>query len=100
MRYWPLSALIESPLMGPMHALELQCFYRRPPSEPAFYACLDVASRTRPADMPGLMVIESVNAPNRLVYSQYPDWAEWSRLERAGVFEADGCLVLFMEALH
>lgn len=100
MRYWPLSVLKESPLMHPAHVWELSRFYKHPPSEPAFYACLEVASRTQPVDTPGLMIIESVDAPNRLVYSRYPGRAEWSRLERAGVFEGDGCLYMFMEALH
>lgn len=101
MKYWPFSVIKDSPLMPPGCAWELSSFYSRRPSEPTFRACLDVARRTAPMEAPNLLIIESVNAPLRYVYGGYPDWEEWTRLERSGVHQDDnGYLFMTMEALH
>ena len=101
MRYWPLSVLRSSPRMPSVFAWELSRFYTHPPSEPAFYACLNVAAETRPVQMQGLVIIESVNAPMRLAYTEYPTWEEWAQLERAFVIEGDNdTRFVMMESLH
>jgi hypothetical protein len=101
MNYWPLSMLRESPLMPPEYVWELQRFYTHPPSGPVFYACLNVAQNTVPLEMPGLAIVESVGAPNRLIFTEYPNWEQWARLERAGAFQNDaGYLFVMMDSLH
>lgn len=102
MKYWPMSIVKSSPLMPPVFAWELfrvyeTCYL----SAPAFQACGDVAQQTQPASMPNLAVVESIGAPARQLYTNYPDWEEWSRLERGGVFEAsNGVLHVIIDALH
>lgn len=88
MKVWPLSVLKESPLMPPQYAWEVARFYQHLPSEGCFYACLAVARQTPPVEMPGLVAIETVGAPIHFMYTEYPDWEEWSRLERAFAAEA------------
>lgn len=101
MKYWPLSMLKASPLMPAVYAHELYNFYRKMPSEHAFEACLQVARETQPLEMSGLLIIESVNAPLRQTYTEYPTWEEWSRLERAGAYQSsEGYLFMTFEALH
>lgn len=101
MNYWPLSLIKDSPLSPPVFAAELNRFYFKTPSEAAFWACLDVASRTTPVSMRGLVVIESVGTPNRYAFTEYPSWDEWERFERAGVIQAsDGTLRLMMDGIH
>ncbi len=100
MRYWPLSVLKESSLMPAAYAWELTRFYQHLPSRAAFEACLDVARQTPSAET-GLLIIESVNAPMRYVYGDYPEFDDWFRLERAGVFQTeDGYLFMTIDALH
>lgn len=101
MKIWPLSVLKESPLMPSAYAWELSRFYTHPPTEGAFHACIAVAPQIQPVPAPGLVVIESVSAPNRLAYVEYPTRAEFERLERAFVAEADdGYRFIMMDSLH
>lgn len=100
MRYWPISAICSSPLLAPPHAAEMRSLYRRLPSEAAYYACFDVAKRLEPVPTGGLAVIESIGAPCRQVYTEYPSWEEWSRLERSAVIEANGDFFIMIDGLH
>ncbi len=81
---------------------ELSQVYRVCCLSPAgFHACGDVAQHTPSQDMPNLAVSESVSAPPRQLFTRYPDFDEWFRLERGGVFEAsNGMLHVIIDALH
>lgn len=101
MKMWPLSVVKNSPLMPHAYAWELSRFYSHPPSEGAFNACLQVAPQIQPVPAPGLVVIESVSAPSRLAYVEYPTRAEFERLERAFVAEAsNGYRFVMVDSLH
>lgn len=102
MNYWPMSTIKSSPLMPPMFAWELFRVYATVNLSPhAFQACGDVARNTRPTNSPHLAIIESVNAPARYIYTDYPDCDEWPQLERGGVVEAsNGMLHVIIDALH
>lgn len=103
MNYWPLSVIASSPLaQHPGFAYELSCVYKTCYLSPAaFVACGDVARHTGTQSMPNLVIIESVGCPPRHAFTGYPDWAEWSRLERGGVVEDDnGMLYVIIDALH
>lgn len=100
MRYWPMSVIASSPLLPAPHAAEVSRLPYRAPSQAAYYACFDVAKHTEPTPTGGLAIIESVDAPGRQVYTEYPSWEEWSRLERTGVIEANGSFFIFVDAAH
>lgn len=103
MNYWPLSVIAQSPLaQHPGFAYELSRLYKTCYLSPAaFMACGDVARQTPVQNMPNLVIVESVGAPARQMYTGYPDWEEWSRLERGGVIEAsNGMLSVIIDALH
>lgn len=100
MKYWPLSTLINSPLMPGPYALELNYLYERPLTQRSYNACIDVARHTPGLDT-GLVVIESVDAPMHRAYVERPSCDEWARLERAGVLRSvAGTMFLTMDALH
>ena len=101
MKMWPLSVVRESPLMPAAYAWELSRFSTHAPTEGAFHACIQIAPQIQPVPAPGLVVVESVAAPNRLMYTEYPSPAEFERLERAFVAEAsDGYRFVMMDSLH
>lgn len=101
MKVWPLSMVKNSPLMPASYVWELTRFYQHPPSEYVFNAVLAVSKEMRPVHMPGLVVIETVSAPNRLMYTEYPSRVEFERLERAFVAETeDGYRFVMMDSLH
>lgn len=101
MKIWPLSVIRESPLMPAAYAWELARFHSVVPSESAFYACFNVARQTNPVPMQGLVIVESINAPHRFMYTEYPTFDEFVRLERvAAVQGVDGCMCMVMDALH
>lgn len=103
MNYWPLSVIAQSPLaQHPGFAHELSRVYATLCLSPAaFHACGEIARYTTPLKIAHLAVIESTNAAARHVYTDYPDWEEWSRLERGGVIEAsNGMLHVIIDALH
>lgn len=100
MRYWPLSLLASSPLMPGLYALEIEQVCSRSPSEAAFYSCFEVARHTEPTPTGGLAIIESEGAPARQVYTEYPSWDAWSRLERAAVIAANGHFFIIIDGLH
>lgn len=102
MKYWPLSAIKESPLMPPAFAWELCRVYQTCSlTQEAFNACGSVASYTAPQDTPNLAIVQSIGAPARRVYVGHPECDEWLRLERGGVIEGDdGLLHVIIDALH
>lgn len=101
MNYWPLlSVIAESPLLPAVYAAEVRNMYRRPCSEGAYYACMNVARNTAPIDT-GLLIIESVDAPCRRMYAEYPDFAQWAKLERGGVIQdVNGRMYVIVDGLH
>lgn len=101
MKYWPMTVIIQSPLVPPAYAWELQQFYRKIPSEGAYDAVFDVARKTPPVEAPNTVVVSSVGSPCRRVCLGYPTEAEWLPLERAAVVAGDnGYLYVLMDALH
>lgn len=103
MRYWPMSVIATSPLVQhPGFAWELAQVYRTCYlSEPAFRACGDVAAHTPHRNMPGLVILESVDASWRQAFTEYPSYEEWATLERAGVIENSlGVMYVIIDALH
>ncbi len=86
MIYWPLSTIARSPLMQQHHAYELMG-----PSQlisaNAINAAGRVAGETTPAIPNRLTCIETVNAPCRRIFLDYPTNDEFDRLEPAGVME-------------
>lgn len=101
MRYWPLSIVAHSPLLPPAYAGEVhRACATAAMSHGAFMACSDVAAHTRAVET-SLVIIESVNAPMRRVYSEYPNFDEWIRLERGGFIQNDqGFFGFVLDALH
>lgn len=98
MRYWPMSQIAER-MTGP-HAVEVQQMCRRPPSVEAFQKCFEVAKMTLAAPIHGLLFIESTDASVRQVFSEYPTWHDWFRLERAAVIEKNGFYFIVIDTLH
>lgn len=100
-RYWPLSVLKTSPLMPAQYAWELLRFTTHLPSPGAYYACIEVAKQTPAVPAPGLVVIETVNGTGRFMYTDYPKFEEWARLERVAAVEGmDGFMCMVMDVLH
>ncbi len=100
-RYWPLSVLKNSPLMPPAYQWELLRFTQQLPSAGAYYACIEVTKHAPAIPMPGLVVIETVNGTGRFMYTEYPDFEAWARLERVGAIEGmNGFMCMVMDALH
>lgn len=101
MRYWPISMIARSSLLPAAYAPEIARFNVAMPSEGAFYACFDVARRTPAIDAPNTVVIETIGAPQRCAYVDFPDTDEWLKLERINVMETkDGYLFVSVAALH
>lgn len=100
MRYWPLSVIAQSPLVPSAFVAELRDFCLKMPSQGAFYAAMAVAGHTEPVEAPNLVVIQSIGAPNRRAYVDYPELDEWLNLERATVMENNGYAFVLMDALH
>lgn len=72
-----------------------------PPSQGAYYACIDVAQNTAPLRTPNLVFIESEGTPVRRMYTDYPEWEEWSRLEQGGVVQGDnGVICIIIDGMH
>lgn len=102
MNYWSLSTIATSPAcQHPGFLRELADVYATGYLSPAaFETCGYVARHTVPIRAP-LVFVESVGCAARQVYLGYPDWRQWSALERGGVFEAgDGMLYVVIDALH
>ncbi len=100
-RYWPLSTIARSPLMHPTYAAEVRCAtLNLRISDGALYASSDVAMRTVTGKTP-LAIVESTDAPPRRVYTEYPEFDDWFRLERGGFVQSEkGFFVMVIDALH
>ncbi len=99
-KYWPMSVITHSPLMPASHTWELEQIYSRPLSNAAYNAVFPIVRQTAPIES-GLVIIESIEAPARRVYTEYPVFEDWLRLERGGIIEAnDGGLCIILDALH
>lgn len=103
MNYWPLSMIAHSPECqhpGFLHELT-NVYATRYLSPAAFETCGYIARRTTPLKIDNMVIIESVGASARRVYTGYPQWEEWLQLERGGMIEAsDGTLHVLIDALH
>lgn len=103
MNYWPLSTIATSSLCEhPEFRRELADVYRTCYLTPAvFNTCGYIARNTVPQKQINLVIVESVDAPARQLYVGYPNWEEWSRLERGAIIEAsNGMLHVIIDALH
>lgn len=104
MKCWPLSILTTSPLMSWQFAPDfyrVQVQHSDVMPQAAMQACGNVALQTIPVDMPNLAIIDSIGATPKRIYFDYPEFAEWSQLERACVVQGDsGMLHLIIDALH
>lgn len=101
MRYWPMMAIANSPLLPAPYVLELQNFYFTIPSAKAFYAALDVAAATEALEMPNLAVIETLEGSYHRMFTGRPTLEEWQRLERGGIVPFDdGTLFVLMDQIH
>ena len=101
MRFWPLHVMACNPLLAAPYQLELQNFYLRTMSKPAYHATIDAARQTPAVDAPNLVIIETEGTNPRRMYVEYPEIDEWLRLERTCVMENDvGYAFIHTEALH
>ena len=100
MRYWPLSEIATSPLLPPEYVAEL-CRARNTGSmsNGAILACYQTATQIATVQSP-LVIIESIGAPWRRVYTEYPEFEAWLALERAGFVETQDNFVFVIDALH
>ena len=98
MKFWPVSEI--SRCVSPAHAAELQNFCYRMPSRDAYNAAISAIRYSHHIDAPNLVVIESVGAPGRRVYTDYPRGLEWFRLERTTIMDDGNCTFILMDALH
>jgi hypothetical protein len=89
-----------SPLLSESFQWELQNFYQRMMSKPAYNATIDAARQTPAVEAPNLVIIETEGATPRRMYTAHPDLTEWLRLERTCVMENDGFAFIHTEALH
>lgn len=100
MKYWPLSVIAQSPLMHPICMGELHRAYQAPRlSEGTMIACNQVAGHTKPVETP-LVIVHSVDAPMRRIYTEHPEFEDWLRLERGGFVATDDVFVFVIDALH
>lgn len=102
MKYWPLHAVADAmALAGSPYAKEAARIYASAPSEPAFYAIMDMATRMPAVDAPNLVLIETEGAPNVRAFTAFPGSTEWLRLERCAVMQdSDGLLFVHMDVVH
>jgi hypothetical protein len=100
MKYWGLSHIVNNPALPPAYSTELANLHRVAPSEAAYYAAIGVCERMPAIEAPNLVIIETLGAPNRRMFTDYPDLTEWLRLERAAVMENDGFTFMLLDALH
>lgn len=100
MRYWPLSVIAQNPSLHHAHTWELMRAYHTPVlSEGTMMACNHVAAHTKPCNTP-LVIIQSIGAPMRRMYTEPPLLDDWLRLERAGFTATDDHFVFVIDALH
>lgn len=102
MRYWPMYAVADAmAAAGSPYAAEIRQTCYKIPSEPAFYAALDMALQLPAVDAPNLVIIETEGTSNVRAFTARPGATEWLRLERAAVMQADdGFVFAMMDRLH
>lgn len=101
MRIWPLSAIRTSPLMASAYASELDYANEYPLSQNCINAVADVIVQTPGINSPNLVFIDTVEGALRRTYTGYPNFEEWSKLERVTRHALDnGRVFLFIDALH
>jgi hypothetical protein len=101
MKYWSLSKIADSKLLHPDIAAEVRSLSQaKYISTEAISACGAVAVRLVAAETP-LMIVETVGAPYRRVYTSYPEFDDWLALERGGFVQTDsGHFGFVFDALH
>lgn len=82
------------------HAAEALQMHRRPPSQATFDKCFAAAQKMEGAPMHGLAFIESTDARVRQVFTEFPSFDDWFRLERAAVVEKDGFFFILVDTTH
>jgi len=100
MKFWPLSTIVHALTPGP-YAIEWVHAGSYAPSPAAYHAAVDAVQRVPGIEAPNLVIIESIGAPARRVYTEYPEFDEWLRLERISFMESDSGFTFGMvDALH
>jgi hypothetical protein len=103
MKFWPLSALIDSQLVPWQYAGELYALQMRRThdmSMPAVNACANAASRIKPLDMPSFTLAKSEDAVNRAACLNMPREEEFRALERCGVVVCNDEMWMMIASLH
>lgn len=62
-------------------------------------ACSEAAAHAQPIETP-LIIVHSVGAPMRRIYTGYPEFDDWLRLERGGFVATDDTFGFVIDALH
>lgn len=100
MKYWPLWMVVENPALAPDYAQELRNFYRKAPSEAAYYAAMATIRNVPAFEAPNLSVVESEGAPSRRIFARHPESTEWLRLERTCIMDDGDDTYIHTDALH
>lgn len=101
MLYWPLSQIMNDPLLHHAYARELRvAYHKRPDIGPAASTAMTHAcSRNTPWEVP-LCIVDTPDAGPRRFYFRAPTPGVFEMLERGG-FHATPCGLRFMvDALH
>ena len=95
--YWPTCTMLRYGELSQHQKLEVMNSYLGI-SERTMAACYRATSKI-PADR-SLAVVSSQGAGMRRVYLHYPDFAQWTALERGGFVEIWDEFGFVMDALH
>jgi hypothetical protein len=61
---------------------------------------MDVARHTKAVQAPNMAIINTIGGATRRVYTDYPEPAEWSELERSIIIDDNDFVFILMDALH
>lgn len=100
MIYWPISAVAGSPLLHHTHVWELMCAYQQPSlSESTMHACNQIVGYIPGINTP-IVIVSSVDAPYRRVYTERPSPEAFEALERGGFVAGKDTFGFVIDALH
>lgn len=99
MRYWPLSEVLRSPVIGPYAAELVNVGPRHPLSQGAMWACSRATDNIKPWEGQMLM-LDSLDTILTPIYANYPEFDEWFALERAGFIMTEKVFIFVLNTLH
>lgn len=101
MRYWPLSVVMQSPLLGDWDRAALTLLrtghMRKIPND-TLYTCHNAAQKI-PA-CTSMLLMHTEDAGIRRVYVRHPTQENWLTLERGGFVDTGTGFGYVMDALH